>query len=633
MTHSPCNDRKGPRYQADPAWSVWTISHRLKSFAACLWPREKPLYTTLPRHSPSIRLLHIYPGKPGQEIRTVLSLARLDDDLPNYEALSYEWNLRPGHRSIICNGHSKPIPTNLFEALDRLRDPKRIRVIWVDNICIHQADEAEKNLQVRQMDQVYQRASRVIVWLGIDEYKEAHRAFSTICTFVNAQENPDAPVAFYTSGKLRSYMIECIHTPPPQDSMDWVNVMALFINTWFTRMWVLQEIALARNAVITWGGAEIDWQILGRAVEHIRDSPLLNGRMDSRGLQNAFIMYNLGKLQQGEQKGTQPFLHLLDLSRSFDVTESKDKIFGLLGFSAIGLIPGKSSPWFEIPKYNRSVPEIYTTVAHQVLHQQQSLDILSYASHTEDDLSDRTDLPSWVPNWDPKKIVYPMTAFLERNKHQAGNFKKTDVIPCQDPDILRVKGIMIDEVIDATLPCLLKDVKDSTQALRDLLEWCTQQGLQPSTLAMTLTAGRDKNDTLLVNKQEHVGNLCAFLQQLKVSWLQDAWPVEASALDKFSKENGKAEAFEEALWRFSIHRSAFMTKSGKLGLGPGAIRKGDLLVVLWGGQVPYILRRGTEGENWYHFIGECYIEGLMNGEVGTHLEEGQGYAEDVFELR
>jgi hypothetical protein len=130
------------------------------------------------------------------------------------------------------------VPKNLFEALERLRHPKRIRVIWVDNVCINQADEEEKNQQVRQMDKVYRRASHVIVWLGIDGHNEAHQAFSTICTFVNAQENQDAPVAFCTSGKLRSYVIECIHSPPDHDSDDWIKVMALFYNTWFTRMWV-----------------------------------------------------------------------------------------------------------------------------------------------------------------------------------------------------------------------------------------------------------------------------------------------------------------------------------------------------------------------------------------------------------
>jgi hypothetical protein len=344
-------------------------------------------------------------------------------------------------------------------------------------------------------------------------------------------------------------------------------------------------------------------------------------------------MYVLGKIQQSEQKTTQPFLHLLDLSRSFDVTEPKDKIFGLLGFSAVGVAPGLPSPWLDPPAYASSVEDIYTSIANQILDQEQSLDVLSYTSHCEADSPTNPKLPSWVANWNTENIIFPLTGFHENYKHQAGRFKKMTILPSQNLNILRLRGIMVDEVIDSTPRICRTDLSVSTLALRDLLEWCTKQGLYPSTMAITLTAGRNRQGGLLVNKEEHIGNLCAFLLQLDPCWLENTWPAEAPTLRKLMNDHGNADISKEGLWRFCTHRSAFMTKSGKLGLGPGAVRKGDLLVVLWGGQVPYILRRGTEGEAWYNFVGECYVDGLMNGEVATHQEDGQGYVEDVFELR
>jgi hypothetical protein len=52
---------------------------------------------------------------------------------------------------------------------------------------------------------------------------------------------------------------------------------------------------------------------------------------------------------------------------------------------------------------------------------------------------------------------------------------------------------------------------------------------------------------------------------------------------------------------------------------------GDLVVLLFGGSVPYLLRpkivtsvdEGHEsvGLKEYHFVGECYFEGMMNGET------------------
>jgi Heterokaryon incompatibility protein (HET) len=37
---------------------------------------------------------------------------------------------------------------------------------WIDAVCIKQKDEAEKNEQVSMMGEVYQKAQRVVIWLG-----------------------------------------------------------------------------------------------------------------------------------------------------------------------------------------------------------------------------------------------------------------------------------------------------------------------------------------------------------------------------------------------------------------------------------------------------------------------------------
>ena len=49
-----------------------------------------------------------------------------------------------------------------------------------------------------------------------------------------------------------------------------------------------------------------------------------------------------------------------------------------------------------------------------------------------------------------------------------------------------------------------------------------------------------------------------------------------------------------------------------MGLGPKDIRKGDIVSVLLGGQVPFILRKL---EDTYMLIGESCIHGIMNGEA------------------
>jgi hypothetical protein len=58
-------------------------------------------------------------------------------------------------------------------------------------------------------------------------------------------------------------------------------------------------------------------------------------------------------------------------------------------------------------------------------------------------------------------------------------------------------------------------------------------------------------------------------------------------------------------------------KEGYIGIGDLTLQAGDLVCVLFGGRVPFILRRV---KRWYRFVGECYVHGIMLGQV---LEEGR----------
>ena len=67
-------------------------------------------------------------------------------------------------------------------------------------------------------------------------------------------------------------------------------------------------------------------------------------------------------------------------------------------------------------------------------------------------------------------------------------------------------------------------------------------------------------------------------------------------------------------------KTFFTTTDGEKGLcSPGA-RPGDLITVLFGGNVPYVLReadsalvKGKSGATLYCLIGECYLRDYMNG--------------------
>lgn len=50
--------------------------------------------------------------------------------------------------------------------LRHLRKREKQRFLWIDAICINQNDNKEKACQVQLMEEIYQQAENVHVWLG-----------------------------------------------------------------------------------------------------------------------------------------------------------------------------------------------------------------------------------------------------------------------------------------------------------------------------------------------------------------------------------------------------------------------------------------------------------------------------------
>jgi len=56
-------------------------------------------------------------------------------------------------------------------------------------------------------------------------------------------------------------------------------------------------------------------------------------------------------------------------------------------------------------------------------------------------------------------------------------------------------------------------------------------------------------------------------------------------------------------------------------MGLRGLEVGDVVVVLLGGSVPHILRPQPEKPGFYSVIGECYVDGIMDGEALYGIEE------------
>ncbi|KAI4909539.1 hypothetical protein J4E90_008236 [Alternaria incomplexa] len=111
------------------------------------------------------RLLELHPGSPGDTIKATLVTKDLRD-APSYEAMSYVWGDMNDRVDILVNGRNFKITKNLHDALENLKSPTSIRILWTDQVCINQYHNTEKQDQVHMMDEIYKAADGVVVYLG-----------------------------------------------------------------------------------------------------------------------------------------------------------------------------------------------------------------------------------------------------------------------------------------------------------------------------------------------------------------------------------------------------------------------------------------------------------------------------------
>ncbi|KAF9693662.1 hypothetical protein EKO04_008305 [Ascochyta lentis] len=609
-------------------------------------PTTPELYKTMP-HNDSVRLLRIHKGTPADPVEFTLEFARLDHTAPKYEALSYVWGpeLPASHIIHRTSREAVPVTRNLYEALQSVRWCDRDRLLWVDALCINQEDGKEEGTQVRKMNSIYARATRVLVCLGSDA-DDAADVFGILCALANEvlqkQSHVDANAvekAQYTTTSKEHEPVVFDAVPNIKEASPWRKVYLFFCRAWYERLWVLQEIVLAREATIVWGDCSISWKYVGMAIEAIRANELLQMILASRGLQNAFFMWYLCTVyhsseylqsddssQQSDQDESVPFLRLLDLGRTFEVTDPRDKIYGLLGFSTNDV--GFSADTIA-PDYTLSTSDIYTQVTRDFIEKDQNLNVLALAlyispprrrpEHCIDDL------PSWAPNFNCQTITFPISNMNIGHEYSAGLSQPASLLPSPTRNTLRLKGVQLDTIRTTGPSINFQPLHKSNPHFRLLVKWCLDADISMDKIAATLTAGRNRDGRLLSPPQKEI--YLKNLKQVLESYNTDGSAAPATPA-RFPADT-KCEA-EEALWRFITYRTPFITQKGEFGLGPWETQEGDAVVVLWGGQCPFVV--GAAGEAQWLLKGECFVERWMGGDGVRALVGEEGREDGVFEF-
>ncbi|KAI7326926.1 hypothetical protein KC326_g25 [Hortaea werneckii] len=122
------------------------------------------IYRPLDTSKQEFRLARISADENG-EISVLLNLFSLDSP-PDYLALSYCWTEHPPTIQITLNGLPFWIRPNLHDFLQRFSEEWQTKWIYIDALCINQANVAERSSQVKIMDRIFRGARQVIAWLG-----------------------------------------------------------------------------------------------------------------------------------------------------------------------------------------------------------------------------------------------------------------------------------------------------------------------------------------------------------------------------------------------------------------------------------------------------------------------------------
>lgn len=263
-----------------------------------------------------------------------------DPDIAKYEAVSWCWG--PQIYSSVLRVHRNsrvfefPIVPNLESALRAMRYSDSERILWTDAVCIDQMNMVERNEQVPQMNKVYGQAERVCIWIG------------------ESYENSDQALEFIRSKVLSLWQFDKL-CENLKEASNWAALINIMKRPWFSRRWVVQEIALAKEATLYCGNKSIDWKDFADAVslfvevesathrlsEVMRRDQTYNhvpeffGNVPALGA--ALLVNATSSLFRHSNSGPQkPLLgleHLVSTYSAFRATQPRDTIYALLAIS------------------------------------------------------------------------------------------------------------------------------------------------------------------------------------------------------------------------------------------------------------------------------------------------------------
>ncbi|KAK5077831.1 hypothetical protein LTR64_003769 [Lithohypha guttulata] len=493
---------------------------------------------------------------------------------------------------------------------------------------------------------------------------------------LTAKQDPSSPCIGVVRGRLRliplQALVDLFHAISgwhgETSRFPVAGMQRLFTRPWWGRVWVLQEITLPAKAFFVCGSQGISrhrcraalsayialWMVLMRNCHNGVWSflPYHTRIMTTLFHHRPNIMLCGQDLHQRDRFPLAAFLRAtcvgsVNLRRHgphhLESTDPRDKIFALLSLAS-------DQEWLQrrgvIPDYTRTCQDVYT-LAMAVMLEQGHISLLSLCQRPKV----QHHLPSWVVDW--SRSATDMLQDVENDHVTLCPAFATSSGMDDSPNVVvkrrdgRVTGIMLSCQLYDKIRAVGYFVKrESTHEvpLDETFTWPARWLLEILRLSYLHKKDDDFRERLAAATRTSIGDVGYDSQgqliRIGHKRFSDAVTLLKCSLRfiKHRRTRLDAKKFLTALTAEetaackplietklnseiigkSLGRLPFVTEKGHLVLSSEHVRAGDVIALVKGSQVPFVLRPSHTSA--YSLISEAYVDGIMNGEAVTPVE-------------
>lgn len=384
---------------------------------------------------------------------------------------------------------------------------------------------------------------------------------------------------------------------------------------WWKEFWSFQDAIVTRAATLICGTMSMDLDTVGENAFMLRTCLRQRAwHRRSDGLDFDVLipfLHTVGRLHRFRHyRVPNDFTFAMEALRDLACSDPKHKVLALLNYFYDVDIA-------HITDFSRPINQICEEITIRQLLSTNTLFPLARTTEIGRNLS----LPSWVPDWSAsvgsKSNFHSELSFLMSWKTFDASSGKTAVIKIND-HTLRAKGLLIDRV-SATYNLMEPgiDALDVMPKLASHLGGVSPS--QPSTLprggktSQPFAATPSKGGTRGMDIQ----NLWRLLTgDIRIGEHDE---MEWRRAHDSDREVCLREYHQGLLGHGVRGKMLFSTDMRYYGLGPPGVKAGDVVVVLYGGRFPFILRPALSHK--YTLVGYAYVSGIMDGEAVSDSKE------------